>query len=42
MTQISVDRGAVVRAGQQVGELMATGNYELVATVPLADLDYLK
>ncbi|MEM9835634.1 MAG: HlyD family efflux transporter periplasmic adaptor subunit [Bacteroidota bacterium] len=42
LTQASIDRVAVVRAGQQVGELMATGSYELVATVPLSQLNYLK
>lgn len=42
LTAASIDVGAVVRSGQQVGELMATGRYEMVATVPLADLDYLR
>ncbi len=42
LTQANIDRGAVVRTGQQVGELMATGDYELVATVPLSQLSYLK
>ncbi|MEM6771041.1 MAG: HlyD family efflux transporter periplasmic adaptor subunit, partial [Bacteroidota bacterium] len=38
----AVDQGAIIRPGQQLGELMANGYYELVATVPLSDLDYLK
>lgn len=42
LTQANIDVGAVVRTGQQVGELMATGAYELVATVPLSQLSYLK
>lgn len=42
LTQASIDVGAVVRAGQQVGELMATGSYELVATVPLSELNSLR
>ncbi len=42
LTTTAVDRGAVVRPGQQLGELMATGFYEMVATVPLSDLDFLK
>lgn len=41
LTEVMINQGAVVRAGQQFGELMATGYYELVATVPLSDLDYL-
>ncbi len=42
LTQANIDVGALVRTGQQVGELMATGEYELVATVPLSQLSYLK
>ncbi|THH35516.1 efflux RND transporter periplasmic adaptor subunit [Neolewinella litorea] len=42
LTQVMIDRGAVVRPGQALGELMATGYYELVATVPLSDLSYLQ
>ena len=42
LTEVMIDQGAVVRAGQQLGELMATGYFELVATVPLSDLDYLR
>ena len=42
LTSTTVDQGAVVRAGQQIGELMATGYFELVATVPLSQLDFLR
>ena len=42
LTSVDIDEGAVVRAGQQLGELMATGYYELIATVPLSDLSYLE
>lgn len=42
LTNANIDVGAVVRAGQQVGELMGTGSYELVATVPLSKLDFLR
>jgi len=42
LTTTEVDQGAIIRPGQQLGELMATGYYELVATVPLSDLDFLK
>jgi multidrug efflux pump subunit AcrA (membrane-fusion protein) len=42
LTSTNVNQGAVIRTGQQLGELMATSYYELVATVPLSDLDFLK
>lgn len=42
LTTTDVDQGAVIRPGQQLGELMATGYYELVATVPLSDLAFLQ
>ena len=42
LTTVNIDEGAVVRPGQILGELMATGYYELVATVPLSDLNYLE
>lgn len=42
ITQTSINPGAVVRAGQKLGELMNTGNYELQATVSLGDLKYIK
>ena len=42
LTQVMIDQGALVRSGQALGELMATGYYELVATVPLSDLEYLQ
>ncbi|RME93589.1 MAG: HlyD family efflux transporter periplasmic adaptor subunit, partial [Bacteroidetes bacterium] len=42
LTATTVHPGTVVRVGQQLGSLMATDHYELVATVPLEDLNYLK
>lgn len=42
LTNTIIDQGAVIRPGQELGELMATGFYELVATVPLSDLDFLR
>lgn len=42
VTQTSINSGALVRSGQKLGELMNTSNYELEATVPLSDLQYLK
>jgi membrane fusion protein (multidrug efflux system) len=41
ITQASISPGAVVRAGQKLGELMNTNNYELVATLPLKDIRYI-
>ncbi|MCB9298435.1 MAG: HlyD family efflux transporter periplasmic adaptor subunit [Lewinellaceae bacterium] len=42
ITQAGIHPGAVVRAGQKLGELMNTGNYELAATVALRDLKYIQ
>ncbi|MFK8162594.1 MAG: efflux RND transporter periplasmic adaptor subunit [Lewinella sp.] len=42
LTTAAINEGAVIRPGQQLGELMATGYYEMVATVPLSQLDFLK
>lgn len=42
LTTTAINEGAVIRPGQQLGELMATGYYEMVATVPLSQLDFLK
>ncbi len=42
LTQTSINPGAVVRAGQKLGELMQNDSYELVATVPLSELSYIK
>ena len=42
LTSTAVDQGAIIRPGQQLGELMATGYFELVATVPLSELEYLQ
>ena len=41
ITAASINPGAVVRAGQKLGELMGTGSYELEATVALRDLKYI-
>jgi len=42
LTAADINEGAVIRPGQQLGELMATGYYEMVATVPLSQLDFLQ
>ncbi len=42
ITAATINPGAVVRAGQKLGELMNTSNYELEATVALRDLKYIK
>lgn len=42
ITEATINPGALVRAGQKMGELMNTNNYELVATIPLSDLDYIR
>ncbi|WP_020567773.1 efflux RND transporter periplasmic adaptor subunit [Neolewinella persica] len=42
LTTADINEGAVIRPGQQLGELMATGYYEMVATVPLSQLDFLQ
>ena len=42
LTVANTNVGAVVSPGQSLGTLMNTNNYELAATVSLADLDYLK
>lgn len=41
LTEVSATVGALVRAGQSLGTLTAN-SYELAATVPVADLDYLR
>ena len=41
LTEVSATEGALVRAGQPLGTLTAN-TYELAATVPVADLDYLR
>lgn len=41
VTEAMVNPGAVVRAGQKVGELMNNSKYELQATVPLSELHNL-
>ncbi len=42
LTQTSINPGAVVRAGQKLGELMNNAAFELEATVPLSDLQYVR
>lgn len=42
LTSADINQGAVIRPGQQLGELMATGYYEMVASVPLSELKFLK
>lgn len=42
LTVVNINPGALVRAGQSLGELMNTGAYELEATIPLSDLEYIK
>ncbi|MEL7220762.1 MAG: efflux RND transporter periplasmic adaptor subunit [Bacteroidota bacterium] len=42
LTEANIQPGTVIRVGQKLGELMATGTYELVATVPLDNLNYIK
>ena len=41
LTEVSATVGALIRQGQPLGTLTAN-NYELAATVPVADLEYLK
>ncbi len=42
ITESSINPGSLVRVGQKLGELMNVNNYELEATVRLADLNYIK
>ena len=42
LTIANTNVGAVVSPGQPLGTLMNTSSYELAATVPLSDLDYLQ
>ncbi|MCB0642176.1 MAG: HlyD family efflux transporter periplasmic adaptor subunit, partial [Phaeodactylibacter sp.] len=42
LTNVSINPGALVRVGQQLGELMKTSEYELEATIPLSELKYIK
>ena len=42
LTMANTNQGALVSPGQNLGQLMNTGVYELQATVPLNDLKYLK
>ncbi|MEM6316170.1 MAG: HlyD family efflux transporter periplasmic adaptor subunit [Bacteroidota bacterium] len=42
ITQSNIHPGALVRAGQKMGELMGTGIYEMKATLGLEDLQFVK
>jgi RND family efflux transporter MFP subunit len=42
ITQTSINSGALVRAGQKLGDLMNTNTFELEASIPLGDLKYVK
>ncbi len=42
ITQANINPGSLVRAGQKMGELMGTGNYELQATINLKNLKFVK
>lgn len=42
LTEAGIHPGALVRVGQKLGELMSTGYYEMEATVPLSDLEYIR
>jgi len=42
LTEANINPGTLVRVGQPLGQLMSTGAYELEATVPLSDLQYLE
>jgi RND family efflux transporter MFP subunit len=42
ITQTAINPGALVRAGQKLGDLMNTNTFELEASIPLGDLKYVK
>ncbi|MEM6964187.1 MAG: HlyD family efflux transporter periplasmic adaptor subunit [Bacteroidota bacterium] len=42
ITAANITPGSLVRAGQKMGELMNTSQYELEATVRLADLEFIR
>lgn len=42
ITQSTIQPGTLVRAGQQMAELMGTGAYEMKATLNLEDLKFIK
>lgn len=42
ITQSAIQPGTLVRAGQQMAELMGTGAYEMKATLNLEDLKFIK
>jgi len=42
ITETMINPGSLVRAGQKMGSLMGTGDYELQATVDMGDLKFIK
>jgi membrane fusion protein (multidrug efflux system) len=42
LTESTVSAGTLVRVGQKLGSIMKTADYELIATVPLTDLRYVR
>lgn len=42
LTTANINPGSLVRAGQNMGTLMNTGRYELVATISIADIQSIK
>ncbi len=42
ITEAMINPGSLVRAGQKMGSMMGTGDYEMQATVSLEDLKYIK
>ena len=42
LAEAAVNPGTLIRPGQKLGELTTVGTYELEATIPVSDLDYVK
>ncbi len=42
ITESNINPGSLVRSGQKLGELMNTNNYELEATIPVGELDFIE
>ncbi|MCP4443533.1 MAG: HlyD family efflux transporter periplasmic adaptor subunit [Aureispira sp.] len=42
ITESFINTGSFIRAGQKIGTLMNTSNYELEASIPLKDMQYVK
>lgn len=42
ITESFINTGSFIRAGQKIGTLMNTSNYELEASIPLKDMKYVK